>query len=373
MTPDGHALAPRLMDITGTQPASPRRVALRHRGELAPRPDDQVTLTPTDARSTMGRTSPQPTTRGELRGHAARRPVAAFLALVFALAYPVMSLPVLADHGVIPDGWMPRLPGVDTERIAAFLLVFGALLPVAVFMTWAVDGQAGIRALVRRMFRWRVGARWWLLVLLGLPTLTMTFALILGDTLKPVDIFPFVITQIAGLLVNLVLINLWEETAWAGLVQTRVERRHSLVVAAILTAIPFALVHMPLHFIGDISVERLMTALVALLVISVLVRLLIGVVLRGTRDSILAVALVHTLFNRSNNDDGFVAGLLDGQARGLAGLAAVIVLTAIVAIVARRRPTRSHRRALDSTGARALDTPRHQPARISTPAPGTTM
>jgi membrane protease YdiL (CAAX protease family) len=269
--------------------------------------------------------------------------MATFLVLLFALAYPVMSLPVLADHGVIPDGWMPHLPGVDTERIAAFLLVFAALLPTVLVMTWAVDGPAGMRALVRRMFRWRIGARWWLLVLLGLPTLTMTFALLLGDTLKPVDVVPFAIAQVVGLLVNLALINLWEETAWAGFVQTRLERRHSLVVAAILTAIPFALVHMPLHFIGDISLERLAATLVALLIISVLVRLLIGVVLRGTRDSILAVALIHTVFNRSNNEDGVVAGLLDGQARGPAGLLAVIVLTAAVAIIARRRLSRSDR------------------------------
>ena len=317
------------MNSTDTRPVASPRVTPQRSPERAPRP-----LRPPSSPANA---------RGGLRAHLARHPVAAFLVLLFALAYPVMSLPVLADHGVIPDGWMPHLPGLDTERIAAFLLVFAALLPTALFMTWVVDGPAGIRVLVRRMFRRRIGAGWWLLVLLGLPTLTMTFALLLGDTLEPVDVIPFAITQIVGLLVNLALINLWEETAWAGFVQSRLERRHSLAVAAILTAIPFALIHMPLHFIGDISLERLVTALVALLIISVLVRLLIGVVLRGTRDSILAVAVVHTAFNRSNNDDGVVAGLLDGQGRGLAGLLAVVVLTAAVAIVARRRPSRSRR------------------------------
>jgi len=269
--------------------------------------------------------------------------VAAFLVMVFALAYPVMSLPALAEHGVIPGGWMPRLPGVDTERIAAFLLVFVALLPTTLFMTWAVDGPAGLRVLIRRLFRWRIGAWWWLLVLLGLPTLTMTFALLMGDTFTPVEVLSFAAVQVAGLLVNLVLINLWEEAAWAGFVQTRLERRQSLGVAAILTAIPFALVHMPLHVIGDFSLGSLAATLLALLVISILVRLLIGVVLRGARDSILAVALVHTAFNRSNNDEGVVAGLLEGQARGPAGLLAVVVLATTVAIIARRRLSRSHR------------------------------
>ena len=40
-----------------------------------------------------------------------------------------MALPVLADHGVIADGWMPVFPGLDAERIASVLLVFLALLP----------------------------------------------------------------------------------------------------------------------------------------------------------------------------------------------------------------------------------------------------
>ena len=266
----------------------------------------------------------------------ARHPVAAFLALAFGIAYPVMSLPILADHGVIADGWMPRLPGVGTERIASVLLVLVALVPAALAATWAADGVAGVRHLARRMFRWRIGAAWWLLVLAGLPVLTLLLAVALGDTLRPVDVAPFVGIQLLGLVVNLVLINIWEETAWAGLVQARLERRHGLVVAALLTAVPFALIHMPLHFIGDFSLGSLAAALAVLLIVCALVRLLLGVVLRGTRDSILAVALLHTMFNRSNNDEGIVAGLVDGDGRKLAGLVAVLVMTAVVAVVARR-------------------------------------
>jgi hypothetical protein len=48
--------------------------------------------------------TPHPITHDGLRGWAARWPVISFLVLLFTLAYPVMSLPVLAAHGVIPDG-----------------------------------------------------------------------------------------------------------------------------------------------------------------------------------------------------------------------------------------------------------------------------
>jgi uncharacterized protein len=280
---------------------------------------------------------------GGLRAWTARHPVAAFLMLAASLAYPVMSVPILADHGVIPAGWMPQVPGVDTERIASVLLVFFGLLPAALWVTWAVDGAAGVRALVRRMVWWRIGARWWLLVLAGLPILTITLALALGDNPEPVDMTPFVVTQVFGLLVNLVLINVWEETAWSGLVQTRLEERHGLLRAALLTAAPFALAHLPLHFIGEFSLGSLVTALVSLLIVCALVRLMIGVFLRLTGHSILAVAVLHTTFNRSNNDEGLVAGLLEGDGRKLAGLLAVLVLTAAVAVATRRRPGRTLR------------------------------
>jgi len=270
-----------------------------------------------------------------LRSWTARRPVTAFLLMAFALACPLMSVPVLASHGALPGDWMPQGAGLDTERLASLLLVFGALLPAALWVTWAADGDRGVRALVARMFLWRTGAHWWLLALTGLPVLTLGFALLLGDSVKPVDVVPFVLAQALGLLVNLFLINMWEETAWSGVVQTRLEERHGLAVAALLTAVPFALIHMPLHFIGDFTAASLSAALVALLIVCALVRLMIGVFLRGTRGSILVVALLHTMFNRSNNEEGLVAGLVEGDARKLGGLLAVLVLTSAVALASR--------------------------------------
>ena len=300
-----------------------------------------------------------PGTAGRLRRWSAGHPVTAFLVIGFAIAYPVMSLPIMASHGVIPDGWMPQTAGVDAERIASVLGILLGLLPAAVWVTWATDGTGGIRSLGRRMRRWQIGAQWWVMVLAGLPGLTLTLALLLGDTFTPVEIGPFVAGQLVGLLVNLLLINMWEETAWAGVVQTRLEHSHGLAKAALLTAVPFALFHMPLHFIGDFSVGSLVTALVTLLIVCAIVRLMIGVFLSGTGGSILAVALLHTLFNRSNNDEGLVAALVEGDGRKLAGLISVLILTAVAAMVARRR--RSPDTRLTSSG----NSPAHSSAHHS--------
>lgn len=280
--------------------------------------------------------SGSPPALGRLRSWSARRPVTAFLVLAAVLAGPVMALPVLADHGVIASGWMPQVTGVDTERVASLLLVFAALLPAAVWVTWAADGPDGVRRLARRLVSWRFGPGWWVLALFALPMLTLVIGLALGDTFRPVDVAPFVAAQVTGLLVNLLLVNIWEEAAWSGLVQTRLQQRHGLVRAALLTAVPFALAHLPLHFIGDFSWRSVLSALMALVIVCALVRLMIGVFLRHTHGSILAVAVLHSVFNRSNNEEGLVAGLLEGDGRKLAGLIAVLLLTVTVAVVTRR-------------------------------------
>jgi hypothetical protein len=98
-----------------------------------------------------------------------------------------------------------------------------ALFPAALFVTWATTGRSGVRALFNRAFRWRVSPWWWLTVLLGLPILTVGLARLMGDDLRPVDITSVVVSQLTFLLVNFVVINLWEETAWTGLFQTRLE------------------------------------------------------------------------------------------------------------------------------------------------------
>lgn len=282
------------------------------------------------------------------RGWAAAHPVRAFLTLLFGIGYPLMALPILAHRGVIPGGWIPGAIGLDAERMAALLMVVVVMLPSTLWVTWAADGREGVRRLLGRTFRWRFGAGWWLVVLFGLPVLTLTLALLLGDSLKPIDPVPLITGEIGGLLAGFLIINLWEETAWAGFVQTRLERRHSFGAAAVLSAIPFALIHMPLQFIGEFSAQSVLVGMAGLLIFATVVRVMLGLVLRGTQDSVFAVGLLHTVFNRSNNTDGIVASLVEGDARGLAVLVATIVLVVVVAVVCRRRLSRAYRVELDA-------------------------
>jgi membrane protease YdiL (CAAX protease family) len=265
---------------------------------------------------------------GGFRGWAARRPLTVFLVLAVGFGWPVLSLAALTDHGVVPDGGLPG----EVWIFATLVLV---MLPAALWVTSVTDGRSGVRALLRRTFRWRIGLVWWAVVLFAIPLTTLALGVATGRSLQTSDLIGVLAGELVALIIALVLANLWEETVWAGFLQTRLERRHGLVVAAALTAVPFAAIHLPLQFVGEFSGASVASGIGLLLVVSVLFRLMVGVVLRAAADSVLAIAVLHAVWNTSNNEDGLVDQLLSGGQPTVFAVAAVGLLTAVVAVAVR--------------------------------------
>ncbi|MFC7847585.1 CPBP family intramembrane glutamic endopeptidase [Arthrobacter sp. NPDC057388] len=189
------------------------------------------------------------------------------------------------------------LPGILAE-----LLI---LLGTAVLVTAAADGRSGVRALFRQAVHWRVGAGWYVAAVLALPALTVLVAAATGTLHQPTDDW----ASVAGAyMLNTVIIgallgNIWEELAWTGLVQRRLMERHGMVGGSLLTAVPFALIHLPLAFAGKgftgIPWPDVALAWGVLLVFAPIFRLLVGIAYLGTGQSLLIVALLHASFNAS--------------------------------------------------------------------------
>jgi membrane protease YdiL (CAAX protease family) len=148
------------------------------------------------------------------------------------------------------------------------------------------------------------------------------------------------IKQLGSIVLAVVVINLWEETVWAGFFQTRLEARFNFVVAAVLTALPFAGVHVPLLLLdGQVSVLSVLMGIAGLLILGIVVRLLMGVMMRAALDSVLAVGILHQIFDASNNNGALVDSLLDGADAGnMTQLAAVVLTVSVAAWLLWRRP-----------------------------------
>jgi Type II CAAX prenyl endopeptidase Rce1-like len=119
---------------------------------------------------------------------------------------------------------------------------------------------------------------------------------------------------------------------WVGFFQTRLEARFNFIVAAVLTALPFAGVHVPLLLLDyQVSALSVLIGIGGLLILGIVVRLLMGVMLRAAFDSVLAVGILHQIFDASNNNSVLVDSLLDGADAGNMTQLAAVVLTVLVA------------------------------------------
>ncbi len=269
-------------------------------------------------------TAPRPhdrTRTGSIRSSTARRPLTAFLVIVAVLGLPLMSVPALTAHGVVPGGQLPQ------EPFALGITLF-VMLPAALWVTSVVDGRAGVRTLLARALQWRFAAAWWAAVLLVLPVTALALGIAAGRSLETGDLPATLGGAVVSVVTAVALVHLWEETVWAGFFQGRLERRHGFLAAAALTAVPFAGVHVPLQFIGDAPLRSVLVQVGLLLVLAVVIRLLVGVTVRGASGSLLAAGVVHAVFNASNNEGNLVDDLLSGGQPSVFAIAAAALATA---------------------------------------------
>jgi len=283
-----------------------------------------------------------------IRRFARERPLTLFFLLVFGLGYPLMLVPILARWGAEPVGALPGGMPLNTEVIASLILVLLVLLPVPLVVAALEGGRPAVTALLRRVTRWRFGLGWWVLVLVALPLGTVLLSLALGDSLRSPSL-AVLGNELLGMVVAVVLIQIIEETAWAGFVQTRLERRYNFYLAALLTAIPFAAIHLPLQVIYQgFAPVGLTTTFGMLIAFGFVFRAYLGLVMRGAANSVLAAAVAHSMFNRANNPDGIAADLLEGSHRTVAALMVNVVLVLVLGVALRRRTTRAERKRLDA-------------------------
>ena len=119
-----------------------------------------------------------------------------------------------------------------------------------------------MRRLFAGVIRWRMGLARFFVLVTAMPLLTLLVGAVTGTLISPRDGWLGLVgsylfrTFIFGLLI----VNLWEETAWGGFMQSRLMARRGLLIGSLLTAIPFFVIHIPNAFaeqgLKDTSLEE---------------------------------------------------------------------------------------------------------------------
>jgi len=305
----------------------------------------------------------QPTTHSTLRRLVARHPATAFLVMAFGFGWTSLIPILLSENGL---GVLPiELP---LTVVQSLVTVLGLALPAFLVMA-ATGGTQGVRDLLSRLLRWRVGVRWYLIALFGL-LVGMLLAAIPFLGLAPLE----ELAQKWGLLFTVFLpgvilpflhTNLWEELGWAGFLQSTLQERRGPLLASVMVAPVFALFHLPAYFVSGWIVDehtplsQLPTVLVeygaVVAVFAIFFRVLAIWLYNVTGRSVLLVGLFHSSFNVVSRQE-IMPEFVPGLDPGLLAIAVVAVLAVVVAVSTRGRlgyePERAAQPNLTSTGIR---------------------
>jgi membrane protease YdiL (CAAX protease family) len=185
-----------------------------------------------------------------------------------------------------------------------FLFLPGTFAPgiVAVLLTARAEGAAGVRALLAPLFKWEVGARWYLFALLFMAAIKLSVALVLRVTTGDWPRFgdtPIYLMLAATLISTVILGQSGEEVGWRGYALPRLATRLGLGPASLILGVIWAVWHLPLFFIPGTSTTGQSFPLYLLQVIALSVAL--AWLWWHTGGSLLLTMLLHAAVNNTRD------------------------------------------------------------------------
>lgn len=239
-----------------------------------------------------------------------RHPLIAFFVLTYALSWA--AIPVWAS------GFYPN-PVFSFGPFLAALIVPG--------LTW---GKSGIGGLLRSMVRWRVGLRWYAVVLL--PAALAVAATVLNVLLGAQTPSSAELGGWTGLLPSFFFILLipglggaWEEPGFRGYALPRLQVGRSALLASLVLGALWALWHLPLMVVGQVHYSDIVLVFAAAIVSTWL--------FNNANGSVLILMLFHAMNNTVSGS--FFSPMFQGadSIRQSWLLAAVWCATAVLVIL----------------------------------------
>jgi membrane protease YdiL (CAAX protease family) len=155
-----------------------------------------------------------------------KHPVVSYFVLTILVSW--ISCLLLLGPGGFP------LSFATFERLgpALYAVMLSGPVVASILLTVLLDGRTGLRALLRRLCRWRVGARWYAIALLPAVAIGGVAAVraLLGSGPGPfiVEADDKVGAAVLGVAIALVF-GVFEEIGWTGFAVPRLRKRHRAI------------------------------------------------------------------------------------------------------------------------------------------------
>jgi uncharacterized protein len=214
-----------------------------------------------------------------------RHPVISFFVLTYAVTWTLWApLVVFRD----------QIPG----PLVLVLLVLGSNVPsvLGILFVALLRGRSGVRILLGRLLRARIGLRWYLAaVALAVPALCAVWVSTLLGGPSPV-----VVTTISAVVVSF-LFSIFpgsavgEELGWRGFALPRLQVRHSALASSLIVGAAWGIYHFPLFLLG--SPIRPFALFLPFAIGCVIMSIFYTWMYNGTGGSLLIVVLLHATTN----------------------------------------------------------------------------
>jgi membrane protease YdiL (CAAX protease family) len=178
-----------------------------------------------------------------------RYSVLTYFVLTFLFTWGCMAL------AVYPDGF----PITEEKFETAGALVYVAMLigpsGGGLLLTGLLDGRAGFRELLSRLFKWRVGARWYAVALLTAPLMITT--ILIGLSLTSSEFLPAIFTSdnkpavVLSAIAAGIVVGLFEELGWTGFAIPRLKQRYGVLATGIIVGFAWGAWHFPPFWKSD--------------------------------------------------------------------------------------------------------------------------
>lgn len=257
----------------------------------------------------------------------------------------VLRLHPLVGYFLLAYGfsWLAILLLVLLGLPSALAITLATVGPTfaAVTMTALTDGRPGLRRLLRRVTRWRVGVRWYLVALLGIPLVYL-----LGTLALPSARASFHGQSPVAWLVEYAIIltaggvfggPFFEEPGWRGFALPRMQARLGPLGGTLLLGVLWGAWHLPQYFVPDWAAQNggLHPSSIAVFLLTVVaIAVIMTWVFNGTRGSLLLAMLAHASVNTAQAlmVNRLFPGMANTEVNALIGFGAM----AIVLIMATR-------------------------------------
>ncbi|HXF63655.1 MAG TPA: CPBP family intramembrane glutamic endopeptidase [Caldilineaceae bacterium] len=175
-----------------------------------------------------------------------RRPVLTYFVLTFAIS----GSGILLALG--PGGLPITAETFETVPLLALMASLAGPSVAGILLTALVSGRAGLRELLSRLLKWRVGIGWYAVALLAAPLLATAVPLALSLFSREFLPAIFMTDDLAGPLLSAIiaglLVGLFEELGWTGFATPVLRRRYSILTTGMIVGVLWGAWHFPMFW-----------------------------------------------------------------------------------------------------------------------------